>query len=316
MTDKLLTLKFGNNEKNFHIKLVSDAKATEADITQYITATKAMRREGLTKKEASKMRRMQDDLVNNYIYTTTDIETNLNNKRKKGQSAANLGFEQTKAQIALQAARAELDEAKHQLEIAAGNDVPKARSAVSQAERVLREKIEAEKIVLDKMKNRRELLTSNATDKKWAKVNKRAVQLNQKSDLGALKMKEAAAEAYGTEFNPYARRKGSKKILWEVGQKDDETKEGEEKESAAPKESNQETVEKVHEKTPSLVQEHQEKAAALSQSHQFAIDEEVLAMSSFTNGISGLTAKKAGAKRVRTGLSLSEYQERKAAGTL
>ena len=64
------------------------------------------------------------------------------------------------------------------------------------------------------------------------------------------------------------------------------------------------------------MQEHQEKAAALSQSHQFAIDEEVLAQSSFTSGIVGLTAKKAAKKRVRKGLSLAEYHERKAGGKL
>ena len=68
--------------------------------------------------------------------------------------------------------------------------------------------------------------------------------------------------------------------------------------------------------TPALVQEQQHKAAALSQSHQFAIDEEVLAQSSYKNGIAGLGMKRPINDRVRKGLSLSEYQQRKAAGTL
>ena len=59
-----------------------------------------------------------------------------------------------------------------------------------------------------------------------------------------------------------------------------------------------------------------EKPVDLSQSHQFAIDEEVLAQSSFTNGITGLSAKKPVRKRVRKGLSLTDYLEKKAAGTL
>jgi len=64
--------------------------------------------------------------------------------------------------------------------------------------------------------------------------------------------------------------------------------------------------------TPSLVQEGS-KAMTLSDSHQFAIDEEFLAQSGF--GSSGSKNGKSKTRR-RKGLSLSEYLERKANGSL
>ena len=63
--------------------------------------------------------------------------------------------------------------------------------------------------------------------------------------------------------------------------------------------------------TPALIQEHHHKAAALNQSHQFAINEEVLALSSFTTGIAGLGSKRVPMNRVRRGLSLAEWQNTK-----
>lgn len=314
----MLRLKFGENERGFPIKLVSDAKATESDIQQYINITKAGRQNVLTKKQASRMRRVKDDLVNNYTYTTQDIENNIRKKKEKGQTAANLGLEQTRAAIAVEAARAAVTDAKNQVETAQEEaDVSKAKTAYADAERLLEKRLEEEKQVLEKVKNRKNRLTSRSGDQKWAKVNQRNIQKNQKSDLGALKPKEKKDDSAGAQqkFNPFARRKVKPKILWEVGQKDEESKENE---GEAPKDhsKSKENAEKEQDITPSLVQEHQEKAAALSQSHQFAIDEEVLAQSSFTSGIVGLTAKKAAKKRVRKGLSLAEYHERKAGGTL
>lgn len=311
-TDKVLKLQFGKNERIFPIKLISDNKATESDVTLYVNEMKNQRRQVLSRIEANKIRRKQDDLVKNYTYTTEDIENNLRNRKKKGHTAANLGLEQTRAAIAVQAARAALEDAKHQLDSADGE-----RSAVLAAEKALEERLEEERAVLEKVKSRKERLTQRSKDKKWAKVNQRALEINQKADLGALKEKESekAATESGSKpkFNPYARRKVKPKILWEVGQKE-ETEEA--KESEKDTNGTENATEKEPDSTPNLVQEHQEKAAALSQSHQFAIDEEVLAQSSFTNGITGLSAKKPVRKRVRKGLSLTDYLEKKAAGTL
>ncbi|CAJ1949813.1 unnamed protein product [Cylindrotheca closterium] len=308
VTDKALKLQFGKNERIFLIKLISDNKATETDVNLYKTEMKNQRQQVLSRKEANKIRRKQDSLVSNYTYTTEDIEDNLRKIKKKGGAMKNLGLEQTRAAIAVQAARAELEEAIQEAKSGDGDN-----SAVGAAEKVLEEKLEEERRVLDKVKNRKEKLTSRGKDKKWAKVNKRALEMNQKLDRGALNDPEEQKVEGGAKpkFNPYARRKVKPKILWEVGQKEEE--EEEKKESSQVTDEN---AEKEADSTPNLVQEQQQKAAALSQSHQFAIDEETLAQSSYTSGIAGLTAKKPVRKRVRKGLSLNEYLERKEAGTL
>ena len=266
------------------------------------------------------MRRQQDKLVNGYVYTTEDIESNLRNRKKKGETAANLALERTRAAIAVEGARAALKDAKFQL--ANEKDAVKTqefKQAVEESEKVLDEKLKDEEEVKDRVMQRKILLTGRTKDQKWAKVNQRALEINQKVDRGEMIAKKEAAENAANKkesFNPYARRKVKPKILWEVGQQEEEDNGEVPKDSDAVKAVEQESGDKEIDSTPSLVQEQQHKAAALSESHQFTIDEEVLAQSSFTNGIAGLGAKKAVGDRVRKGLSLSEYQERKSAGTL
>jgi RNA polymerase-associated protein RTF1 len=310
-TDKALKLQFGKNERTFLMKLVSDNKATENDVFLYKTEMKNQRQQVLSMKEANKIRRKQDELVATYTYTTEDIENNLRNRKKKNQSAANLGLEQTRAAIAVQAGKAALVDAKLLAKSGDGDS-----GAVDAAKKALQERLEDERLVLEKVKGRNDRLTQRGADKKWAKVNKRALEMNQKLDRGALRdlVQEKKDSESKPKFNPYARRKVKPKILWEVGQKDDEEK-AESKKAEAAKAAESTGREKEHDSTPSLVQE-KEKAAALSQSHQFAIDEEIMAQSSFTNGITGLSTKKPVRKRVRKGLSLNEYLERKGAGTL
>jgi RNA polymerase-associated protein RTF1 len=320
----MLRLKFGKNERDFPIKLVSDAKAVEEDIAQYVSATKAVRESVLTKREANKIRRLQDDLVGNYVYTTHDIEKTLTERNKKGTSAANLGSEQTRVAMVVNAATDRLKEAKLQLAIAEKADdaaeISKATIDVENTEKELQGYLEEEGVVLDKVKSRKQLLASRSVDQKWAKINKRALATNQLADANAFKEKDL--DDGESAFNPYARRKAKPKILWEVGQNDgkgegEESKEGEAKTDNTANGAKDSTTNGDATSTPSLIQEQQEKAAALSQSHQFAIDEEVMAQSSsYTRGISGLNDNKDVPKRVRKGLSLAEYQERKAAETL
>ena len=321
MTDKLLKLKFGKNERFFPIKLVSDAKVAQDDINQYVTAMRAVRQATLTKKQAKKMRRMQDDLVHNYKYTTDDIEKTLKEKKKKGIAAGNLGLEQTKAAIAVQAARDAIEEAKLRLKRAEKDgEVHELEVAVEEAENRLKERLEEEERLREYVASRKSKLKVRTKDQKWAKVNQRAINANQQADLGAAKEKEDFKGGSGgtPKFNPYARRKVKPKILWEVGQR--EEKKAEEESADAKKDAGatgkDAAAANEDASTPTLFQEHQEKAAALSQSHQFAIDEEVLAQTNYTNGISLLGSNKKARKRVRKGLSLAEYQERKSAGTL
>jgi RNA polymerase-associated protein RTF1 len=330
-TNKMIRLRFGASEKDFPMILVSDGPVTELDIQKYITTQKNLRAEVLSKRRAAKLRRLQDDLVNNYTYTTEDIERNLKARKKEGKSMANLGLEQTKVAIAVQAARDSVFEAERMLKEAkrslfeAGDksdefklqdNAKAAEKALETAKKFLKEKEMEEKTVRDTVEERKRRLTLRSKDKNWAKVNERALQENQRADREAGKEEEggigaSAKRANKDAFNPYARRKVKPKILWEVGQ--DEPDEGkaaekEVKKDSAPKEKPVEA--------PALVHEQVEKATALSERHQFAIDEEGLAQSSATVGL-GLGTKKAQAiQRVRKGISLADYTERKANGTL
>lgn len=311
----MLKLKFGANTRDFPISLVSDAKADQSDVTQYVTAMKSIRQRILGKKEAAKMRKQQDKLVNDYVYTTADIEANIQSRKNKGDPAANLALERTRAAIGVQAARAALRDVKFQLKHAKNSEeIVTFEQAVAEAEKNLEKKLDEEQAIRDRAKSRKQRLAGRTKDQKWARVNKRNLETNQAVDRGEMAAKEDPKEAANAKdsFNPYARRKVKPKILWEVGQ-DEEGKDGEDAKEGEGKGGE---GEKEVDTTPTLVQEQQHKAAALSQSHQFAIDEEVLAKSSLSTGIGGIGSKKAVVKRVRRGLSLSEYQERKAAGTL
>jgi RNA polymerase-associated protein RTF1 len=272
------------------------------------------------KGEAIRLRRMQDDLINNFTYTTEDIERQLKENKKKGHSTANLGLEQTRAAIAVQAARDNLADARTQLDNARELDeISEAEAKIVAAQALLKQRLDEEERIKEKVQTRKHRLVSRSTDRKWAKVNERAVKMNQQADYEAFKEKETAVDTNASGqpvFNPYARRKVKPKILWEVGQKDEKKDAEEIKDDSAT--GNKEITPKASgeadaDTTPTMVPEQPGNASALSQSHQFNIDEEILA---HTSGIGGLGSKKNAINRIRKGLSLAEYHERKTAGTL
>lgn len=330
-TNKLLRLKFGDKEKEFPMILVSDTPPTELDVLKYKSNQKNLRLEILSKRRANKLRRVQDELVMNYTYTTEDIERNLQARRKQGKSFANLGLEQTKMAIAVQAARDSVYAAERRLnelnksllentgdETSLKQEVDGAKSALEEAKQILQAKEAEGKRLKDTVEGRKVRLAHRTKDQNWAKVNERALQANQRADREATKQKETttlSGSVKKEEFNPYARRKVKPKILWEVGQRD-EDKGGEEAKGEEKKENRDEPV-RVLTDAPGLVQESTEKGAALSESHQFAIDEEGLAQSSALSGL-GLGTRRGSpdASRIRRGLSLSDYLERKANGEL
>ena len=312
--------------------LVSDATPTQQDVNIYISTQKNHRREILAKRQATKLRRKQDELVNNYRYTTEDIEKNLEERKKQGKSLANLGAEQTKAAIKLQAAKDRHLEAKRAL-----SDARKAidKSTVADTTRLNqslhecqeRLKVTEEEVQLardemqavkDAVKDRKQRLAQRSKDVNWAKVNQRNIAKNQRTDFevsGKEKEAEAkkAASSAKEKFNPFARRKVKPKILWEVGQDkaEEEDKMGGEEEK---KDSREGDDGKATEVTPTLVQE--QATDRLSQSHQFTIDEEVLAQNG-ANGFSRLSSTKRPRKqRNRKGLSLTDYLDQKAKGLL
>jgi RNA polymerase-associated protein RTF1 len=320
--------------------LISDAVPTEQDVAKYVSMQKTHRKELLTKRQANKLRRKQDELVNNYVYTTEDIEKNLEERKKQGKSVANMGLEQTKAAIAVQAAKDSLQEAKRAVtEARKALDMPSADSATRDLESALKEaqnfvkvkekelqkRKEEEQALKDQVKDRKRRLAQRSKDKNWAKVNQRNIQKNQRTDFEVSQKEKEAKEkadkkvaAGGVEkFDPFARRKVKPKILWKVGQSEDKEAQQDKKPvEEEKKDSRGEPDVMAAETTPNLVQEQQDKADATSQSHLFTIDEEVLAQDG-ANGFSRLSSsKRPRRERVRKGLSLTEYLDRKAKGAL
>lgn len=337
-TSKLLRLKFGKNEKSFPMYLVSDSRPTDEDVRKYVSIQKASRQEVLGRREATRLRKKQDELVNNYTYTQADIEKNVAERKKTGKSLTNLGLEQTRVAIAVQAAQSFLHDAKRRLEDAKrahleapDHDSEELKRAIEEAEEAVAEakvdleaKKEEELRILAVVENRKKKLARRQKDKNWAKVNERAAMINQIADFESYKEQQAKKEADakgGSEprFNPYARRKVKPKILWEVGQKeekkdDDATKavDNEARDDAGTTE-----MTKDDQAVNDIPQENvlgSQKAAFIGQGHQFSIDDEALAPD--PNSILGTNRKKQDGIRVRKGLSLAQYQERKTAGLL
>ena len=311
-----------------------DAKPTEPDVNKYVSMQKNHRKEILTKREAAKLRRKQDELVNNYVYTTKDIEKNVAERKKQGKTLANLGLEQTKAGIATQAAKDALSEARRALNDARkaidrstaadtselDDNLRNAQQRVKVCEKDLQKCKEEEQRVKEQVRDRKRRLAERSKDKNWAKVNKRNKNKNNRTDFEvSQKEKEAAAKKAAStakeKFNPFARRRVKPKILWKVGQAEDpekeETKDAEEEKKDSRGESDLNT--KIAEVAPTLVQEQSNDA--ISQSHQFTIDEEMLAQAG-TNGFRLSSMKRPRKERVRKGISLQDYLDQKAKGEL
>ena len=333
-TNKTLRLKFGTSERDFPMFLISDASPEEIDVVKYVTTQKNHRLDVLTKRRANKLRRLQDDLVNNYTYTTEDIERNLEQRKQLGKTSGNLGLEQTKMGIAVQAAQeyaAEMDkrlsDAKKALmeseintdEAELTRNVREAEKLYETAQKRLEELLTEERTMKEIVENRKKKLSSRTKDMNWAKVNERAVQANQRADRESNKpgKEGATGGAEKVAFNPYARRRVKPKILWEVGQTNDEEKKTEETRENEANTKETAGIATAETLTPTLIHESQGKAAAFRDRHQFAIDEESLAQATVMDTILGGSRKKAiRENRVRKGISLAEYMERKEQGTL
>lgn len=312
--------------------LISDSRPTQDDVNKFVNVTKSTRSDVLSKRQAAKLRRKQDELVSSYTYTKEDIERNLQERKKSGKTTANLSLEQTRAELAVQGARIAIaeaqnrfDDAKRNLLELGGSDkedaleraVDSARKELEQAKRELEARLEEQERVMHVVDKRKKKLTSRRNDLNWAKVNQRNKELNEVADFEAFKEQKARAEAEvktggQPKFNPYARRKVKPKMLWEVGQK-------EEKKDDDPKSTEMQVenfaVDKNGHHNDSAIKAAQaaKEAEKAAQSHQFNLDEdaEVSAEASF-----GVSLKERSRARMRKGISLTEYQQRKVAGTL
>jgi hypothetical protein len=340
-TNKWVKLKFGDSTKLFKMVQVSDSRPTEDDYRQLMSNLSSREKKSrgiLSKKEAAKKRKEQDILISTYTYTTDDIE----NAIKANKSIVNIGAEKIRVGIAVKAATLALAEAEKRVEELKRekkgsnthvNDVnidkllEDAQNELSKAKNDLDAKKDEEQAILAAELNRKSRI-QNSKAKDWSKVNEKARLANAKFDVQSYKAErerqQKEKEGGVVAFDPYKRRKVKPQILWEVGQDKGTTE----------KPTTIET-EKANEKTtiiaPKVAENGKDKddgtedkenknrlpqkPKLVDQIQDLSIDEEVLAKSNITGELQN-NSKNIVRARVRKGISLQEYLERKAAGLL
>lgn len=315
--------------------MVSDSHPQEDEVAQYMNQLKSLRsNEVLSKKKAAKTFKLQQDLVNNYSYTKEDIEKLVKEKKKTGNKVFNIGKERTIITLAVQGAKNEIEETNQKLDqirkqlgsrSLKDDEVDDLKRERNELEDLLTHLEDEYKVKQAEHKRIMELdegikkrLKNTKNVQNLSRVNQRAVSANKRADYDAYKHQRLKESEQA--LDPYARRKVKPKNLWEVGQ----SKKEEEKPSDSTTNDKPQLSKTSDEKAKETGGNHTEKETKLDdnvtlqeneivhQSHQFAIDEELL-----VNGTMSGTGKRAGKRpRIRRGISLEEYQSRKAAGTL
>jgi len=316
--------------------LVSDSHPTEEEVLHFVGQLKTLRsNEVLSKKKAIKTYKAQQDLVNNYSYTKEDIEKSIQEKKKKNKFV-NIGKERTIISLEVKAARNDLEEAKLKLEqekkrleskTLSGDEedlltqkIQKIEEDLDNAQTVYDQKLVEEKNIIEADNRIKRKLKSTKNIQNLSRVNQKAYSKNKRADYDAYKnLKNKEVEQ---SLDPYARRKVKPKNLWEVGQ----TRKTEKEENVSKAADNPVITPSADEKIKKAVGNAYEKEKKTEdpitsqktdlsfQTHQFAIDEELLGKG--TNMFLGATKKAPKRQRVRKGISLVQYQERKIAGTL
>jgi hypothetical protein len=305
---------------------ISDSKPTREDVVLCVNQVKNRRggaHDILSKKEAKKMRKVQDELVTNYTYTAEDIDKVITEKKALGKSISNIAAEKTKAAIAVKAAETQLEEAKaleselqrKLLEVDSAGErliddqLHQAKLRVEELTETLKKELENQTKIMEAEKQRRQRLANN---RNWAKVNEKAKAANKVADVEAYKNEIAAKrEEQGTK-DLFARRKVKPQILWEVGQGTEVKAENRNAQKDKTEEATRDDKNNMGNGGDETRERNNNSSKKLAdQINDLAIEEEVIAA-----GLIGLNQKKVATNRIRKGISFQEYMERKAAGTL
>jgi hypothetical protein len=340
-TNKWLKVSFGKTVREFKMLTVSDHRPSSDDVNKLVSQLKMERLTDslLTKKSANKLRKRQDELVINYTYTKEEFDNLVTENKKRSNKASNIGLEKTRIALLVQAANEEVENAKKRLEdaqvermeadddddmaTAAESNVKKAKDELDMANKKLAERIEEQKRIQKEEEHRTSRLEKSSKVQNWVKVNQRAKLANKNADFESYKEQLAREKIQGSsepKFDPYARRSMKPKNLWEVGgpkQSNDTVGsssiiEEEKKEATERDDANVGKDGDREHKRDDIPEPH--KMELLGQANQFAYDDDIVIGGDISN-MGGIGAKKVRA-RARKGLSLEEYQERKAAGTL
>jgi hypothetical protein len=318
-------LKFGESSKAFKMLTISDSKPDEDDVRKCLNQMKNRRggaREVLSKKDAKKMKKNQDNLINNYTYTVEDIQKSIETKKNLSKKIGNIAAEKTKSDIAVRGAEALLKEAyDHQLELESKllevdameeEGIQDEIDIATKRVEALKEDLEKKKLIKQKVleaeARRLDRFGKNKKTQSWAKVNQKAKNKNKTADVEAYKT-EASNKGVEKKTSFYGRLKAKKVILWEVGQKDDTDKKDADKDAAVV--SNEEVLKDDTNDTNNAAKDARtsKKVNISDQMADIAIAQETI-----TAGMNG-TSKKV-TTRVRKGMSIEEYLKGKKEGTL
>ena len=315
--------------------MVSDQHPTKDEVAHFVNNVKGMRsNEVLSKKKAAKLYKAQQDLVTNYSYTKEEIDR-LVEEKKKNNKIFNIGKERTIIQLAVKAAKSDVEETKQRIQMlekrVESGQLPEKeekliRNNIDNLEAHLMDAVEKyeskqteEKRIMERYEAIKKRLRNTNQVQNLSRVNQRAYSANKRADYDAYKNQRMKENEQS--LDPYARRKVKPKNLWEVGQtkkdKGETPKKAKDKSSVPTSNEekskevakNNDTKEKKNDVSLSL-----QKSDVASQSHQFAIDEELLGKG--TSIFIDTRSKIRKRRRVRKGLSLAEYQSMKMAGTL
>lgn len=232
-------------------------------------------------------------------------------------------MEKTKAQIAVQAAQDSLEEANRMLSEATKalmectssekegqleRDVQVAKDEVEEAEQNLEKKLEQQQKILDHEQSRIRRAQQNNKTQAFVNVNLRARKANQLADYQSYKeqvKKEKEQAAVKPKFDPFQRRKAKPINLWYVGEDQDKDATNAEKDSLPT--ANDSQPQNQDDFTTNKLANNRDNDPRDELSMD--IEEPFMALN-------GSTSRKRRRNRVRKGISLSDYLERKAAGTL
>lgn len=333
---------FGKNVRDFKMLTISDHRPNQEDVTRLVSQLKTERLTDdiLTKKRGNKLRKRQDELVNNYTYTKDDIDMLVKEKKKRNKKSLNIGLEKTRVALAVQAAQDEVEEIKRRIEIEEQqlqtDDAPeltkdaleKEKEALEMANQKLEECITEQQRIQKVDEDRVNKLKQSSKVQNWTKVNRKAKMANRNADFQSYLEQQAREKMQGSaepKFDPYARRRQKPKNLWEVGGPNQSSENVSEinGSSGAVEEEKKETTERDDanvgkeggngENKREEIPEQPQKLEMPGQTNKFAFDDDIMIGGDMTN--LGIGTKKV-ETRSRKGLSLDDYQERKTAGTL
>ena len=307
---------------------ISDSRPDEDDVVNFTTQLKNRRggaSDVLSKKEATSLRKKQDNLINNYTYTTEDIQKSIQVSKNMKKTISNIGAEKTRVNIAVQAARSKLDderkkkadletnlmEVEGEEENQINTELGYVNKNIEEYEKDLEEKIEEQKKVLFAENSRIKQLKKNKKNTDWAAVNARAIAANKAADMEAYKNElEERKSGKKEAANPYARRKVKPRNLWNVGQEDSKDP------ANGDENKNNDSV------NDTVIQDNIDESGDANQSsrdlridlkkklsehiNDMSIDEEAIPRLMMPN------AKKIVTSRVRKGISITDYFDLKA----